>query len=101
VGRPTGSTTRAATFGTATTHSLPRRPTLDFVLQPKLGSPITELSHGSGHVRIAVLVDAYGVAVCQTEEFGDSVRVKEIVDVHFSAHAVQITAVLGSVRGIR
>jgi hypothetical protein len=45
-----------------------------------------------------VLVNAYRVAVSETEEIRHSIRVEEILDVYLSTHRQKITAVVGSVR---
>jgi hypothetical protein len=47
-----------------------------------------------------MLIDAYGVAVSETQELRHSVGIKQIVDVDASTHHRKITAVVGSVRPV-
>jgi len=70
-------------------------PPLDLRAKPELYPTIAEFPHRTRHVRIPVLVNADGVAVGKTEEFGNPVCVEKIVDVNRSTHESKITAVLG------
>ena len=59
----------------------------DVRAEPELRSAVTEIAYGAGHVGIAMLVDAHGVAVGEAEQFGDSVGVQQVIRIDCSTHA--------------
>jgi hypothetical protein len=66
------------------------RPEFHLETKPELDAPVTELADGARHIGISVLVDANGIPVGESEEFRDSVRVEEVIDVYLSAHSPRL-----------
>ena len=65
-------------------------PPLDLRSQPELYAPVAELVHRARHVLISVLVDADRVAVSESQDLRNPIRVKEIVDVDLTAHGPRL-----------
>ena len=61
-------------------------PLLDLRAKPELHPAVPEFPQRTRHVRVPVLIHADGVAVGESEEFRNAVRVEKIVDIDLSAH---------------
>ena len=59
---------------------------LNLGLKPDLGAAVAELNHWSWHVAVPVLVDADGIPMCEAEQIGHAVGVKQIIGVDSPAH---------------
>jgi hypothetical protein len=90
---PLGTSPSAATGG------LVGDPLLDLRAEPELHAALAQVDDRAGHVRVAVLVDAHGVVARDAEDLRDAMSVEEVIDDDSPRHALQITSVLGSVRG--
>lgn len=79
---PTGAPFRAR----PTAGRLLLGPTFDLGSQPELHAALTEVDCRSGHICVALLVLADGVAVGEVEDVGDTLCVKQILRVDLRAH---------------
>jgi hypothetical protein len=76
----------------ATSRVLPMmsRPSFDLGSEPQLRAAAAEVNHGAGHLVVARLVLADGIAVCKAKELSHALGVNEVVDVDLAAHAMTI-----------
>jgi len=62
-------------------------PLVDFGAQPELRAPASKVDDWARHVCVLALVLADGVAVGETKQIGNLMRVDQFVDVDFAAHS--------------
>jgi hypothetical protein len=62
-------------------------PTFDLSTEPELHPAVAEVDCGPGHVVVALLVLADGIAVGEAEDVCDPLCVEQILRIHLGAHA--------------
>lgn len=75
--------------GLTTCHLL-GGPLLYLCTEPQLRAAVAEVAHRSRHVGVSVLVDADRIAMSDAEEFGNTVRIQKIVNVHLLSHNMRL-----------
>jgi len=87
-GERSGSAANAPARTRPPCRCLPSCPAFNIWLEPDQHASVAEFENGAWHIRVPVLVDAHGVAVCETKQLRHTSSVDEIVDVDSLAHSL-------------